>query len=801
MTSVEFDSAWKAIGDLARWYDENVGSRNEATTRLQLIDRIIFDCLGWDRNDVTAEEAHDGQYADYTFNVPRKLLIVEAKKEGVYFDLPVGMENLEYSIPGLLRTTPALKSAMEQVAGYCQSRGVPYAGVSNGHQFVIFVATRSDGIPPFDGTALVFSSLAQMRDHFLEFWNLLSKPAIEKQTLRSRLYAKSALSVPPKLSATIRPYPGTKGRNPFQSSMKAVSEFILEDVARARELERTFLQACYCHSGALSSYSLASKQMLRSRYAALFDADRPGPSVAPAAEWGETNPELLAQSFSRRPILLIGDVGVGKTTFIRHLIADDPESFREKALALYIDLGATGTLASELRNYIVDEIDRQLLSDHLIDIRLDDIVRETFAHSLSRFESGVNKGLRNSRPALYKEKEVAFLEQLMSNREEHLRMATELISRRERKQLIIFLDNSDQRSEQDQQATFLIAQEMADQWQGVIYLTLRPETYHASMQRGALTGYHPKAFTVAPPRVDRVIKKRLYFGLRATAGSVPGIDLSSIAQFDVASLSTLMKVFLHSLRARNQILTCLENISSGNVRLALELVRGFFGSGHVDTEKILYKVNYEGGYTIPIHEFQRALIYGDNVHYDPSRSPVANLFDISSVDPKEHFLQPLLLGHLRTPGPDVSAEGFVGSRRVYGYLQALGFTAEQIDVAVSRCFTKRLVETGARRVPAVLGDIEYSLRLTSVGLYHIRELSSTFTYLDAVVVDTPILDKDKREHIKDAHSLEERLQRAKLFCGYLDQCWETLETKDLPFEWPERSAEVKILMSSIAGRA
>ena len=29
-----------------------------------------FECLGWDRNDVTAEEAHGGQYADDTFNVP-----------------------------------------------------------------------------------------------------------------------------------------------------------------------------------------------------------------------------------------------------------------------------------------------------------------------------------------------------------------------------------------------------------------------------------------------------------------------------------------------------------------------------------------------------------------------------------------------------------------------------------------------------------------------------------------------------------------------------------------------------------
>jgi len=45
---------------------------------------------------------------------------------------------------------------------------------------------------------------------------------------------------------------------------------------------------------------------------------------------------------------------------------------------------------------------------------------------------------------------------------------------------------------------------MADQWDGMIYVTLRPDTYHSSARRGALTGYHPKAFTIAPPRVDRV---------------------------------------------------------------------------------------------------------------------------------------------------------------------------------------------------------------------------------------------------------------------------------------------------------
>jgi hypothetical protein len=53
-----------------------------------------------------------------------------------------------------------------------------------------------------------------------------------------------------------------------------------------------------------------------------------------------------------------------------------------------------------------------------------------------------------------------------------------------------------------------------------------------------------------------------------------------------------------------------------------------------------------GAYYIPLHEFQRAVIYGDARYYDPDRSPIANLFDVTSVDPKEHFLLPLVIGLL-----------------------------------------------------------------------------------------------------------------------------------------------------------
>ena len=41
--------------------------RNEATTRLQLIDDLFFGCLGWEKDACQAEERIEGKFIDYTF--------------------------------------------------------------------------------------------------------------------------------------------------------------------------------------------------------------------------------------------------------------------------------------------------------------------------------------------------------------------------------------------------------------------------------------------------------------------------------------------------------------------------------------------------------------------------------------------------------------------------------------------------------------------------------------------------------------------------------------------------------------
>ncbi len=55
----------------------------------------------------------------------------------------------------------------------------------------------------------------------------------------------------------------------------------------------------------------------------------------------------------------------------------------------------------------------------------------------------------------------------------------------------------------------------------IVFVCLRPETVHRTKKvSGALSGYHTKAFTIAPPRIDEVILKRLVFAQRIASGEI-----------------------------------------------------------------------------------------------------------------------------------------------------------------------------------------------------------------------------------------------------------------------------------------
>lgn len=779
--------------------------RNEATTRLQLIDSLLFDCLGWQKSECVAEESYDGTFADYSLGTPQNHLIVEAKKEDIYFTLPLGFSHLTYNIEMFKQEARDVYSAIQQAVKYCQSRGVPFGAVSNGHQLVAFLASRTDGVPPLLGKALVFPSLFSMASNFKTVWDCLSSVGVAARGLPLVLQGTDERPPPDKLSMQIRNYPRFQVRNMIQTNLQVFGELILEDVGNLPENKERFLKECYAKSGALSQYALVSRSILQSRYSQEFEESLGGPSLAAASrKSGEPaiTSEVLAQSATKRPVLLIGDVGVGKTMFVRHLIAVDAADLLDKAIVLYLDFGTKPTFTSDLAGYLEGEINRQLLEDYDIDLFHNRFVQGVYHFDLSRFEHGIYGVLRDTDYATYQVEKLKFLQTKLDSPQEHLRRSLDHLSKARQQQIVIFLDNVDQRPEDFQQEAFLIGQSMAELWPALVFVALRPETYHRSRLQGTLSAYHVKAFTISPPRIDRVIQKRLLYAIQLLEGGLIGHGLDNIEiDANLQDLAHFLRILEFSFRVNTDLVEFVDNVCGGNVRIALDIISIFLGSGHPDTPKMLEIYRETGKYLLPLHEVLRAVIYGDYRDYDPRLSEIINLFDIGSLDGTEHFLSSIILAFVEIGVRESDHSSYVSAESVYRYAQGIGFRPEQVEQTLRRLLRHKLIETEKREAATnidVSKDAVY--RITTVGSYYYRRLIGKFTYCDAMVVDTPIVERGVRETTKDETTILGRLARAEAFRQYLDSQWTKIRADVDCFDWNQQSSLLREEIAAIQHR-
>ena len=471
----------------------------------------------------------------------------------------------------------------------------------------------------------------------------------------------------------------------------------------------------------------------------------------------------------------MGDVGVGKTMFLRHLIKVDAKQDLKNGIVLYIDYGKEAALTVDLGAYVLKRAEEELLNDYSIDIREASFVRGVYHLELLRFERSTTGQYKSLNPELYVTKEIEFLEQKIADKEGHLKASLNHLSRARNQQIAVFLDNIDQRPVEFQEKVFIIAQSIAETWPVAAFVALRPDTFYHSRTQGSLAAYQPRVFTVSPPRIDLVITRRFEFALEQL--KLTG-QLESFRGFslDSRSLVLYLSALLYSFQRSNHLMELLKNVRGGNVREALSFVEAFVGSGHVDALKIVSNPQY----VIPIHEFLRAILYGDHELYDPGSSPICNLFDISTNDGREHFLLPNLLAIIERQGS--ANEGFVEAASIFSFAQELGFQAAQIHFALDRAIGKKLLETNPK-FTANPKSVAY--RITTVGAYTVRKLATFFSYVDAVVVDTPILDPEKRALIVNVDDIGLRLERARHFVDYLDTQWKKMRGGNFTFKWNE----------------
>jgi len=258
-----------------------------------------------------------------------------------------------------------------------------------------------------------------------------------------------------------------------------------------------------------------------------------------------------------------------------------------------------------------------------------------------------------------------------------------------------------------------------------VFVALRPSTFYISKTTGALAAYQTKILTISPPPADLVIERRITFALRVAEGKVAPDTFEGI-KLNLQSIVLFLRATLRAINSNESIRQFLSNITGGNTRLVIELITSFCGSPNVDARKIVDIESESGNYVVPFHEFTKHALLGEYAYFHPTSSLVAhNVYDVSSADPREHFLKSLIIAYVSSNLGQRDNDGFVQGEAIANEMSRHGFLDQQVFGALRVLCASRLLETPHAhfRELKVENDSEIPglhFRATSIGIYHTR---------------------------------------------------------------------------------
>ncbi|MCA1533721.1 type I restriction enzyme HsdR N-terminal domain-containing protein [Bradyrhizobium sp. NBAIM03] len=376
--------------------------RNEAETRHKIIDFILHQFLAWPKNRVAVEENIHPGYADYILKKANgdDLLFIEAKKEGLYFELPMPNNSTEtstfISIKKLL-TDDNIRAAMEQVRKYCFDSGCEYACVSNGHEWIFF-KTFEKGKRWETLQAFVLRSLDFFRAEYTKAWNNLSFVAITERSSLPTLLT----SAPPKDRGILYPkekiaaYSHTINANKLAAALRPVVNKYFGIIG---DHETEFMDRCYVLQRDYEDTSKGMRSLLQDSLSPYFA----GYGVQQLEETGKGGQlgGRLTKNIKRgrkgEVLVLFGGTGSGKSTFIKRLLYHKPPRWlRDHSAVAIIDLLDVPEDQQKIHQAIWSGLVKTLDSDSLLDADRSELIGGLFA---DRFQTVKKQELSGLSPA------------------------------------------------------------------------------------------------------------------------------------------------------------------------------------------------------------------------------------------------------------------------------------------------------------------------------------------------------------------------------------------------------------------
>ena len=464
--------------------------------------------MGWERTNIRMEPHGESGYVDYLLSRgDRNCLVLEAKRKGRLLVNTRNPNVANYKLGG-----PALDSARDGIAQarkYCVDHGVSYSIVTTGVEWIFFIAIRTDGRAPLEGTAIVFPTLQSVEKNFAMFHDLLSKSGNEKELPRVRLQEAEGLEVT--FSDELYSIRNPRGLRLMQKSELAI------------DLEQVFSQFFGTMSGDNDPEMLAEcfveTRESRDADATLDKITRTLTNqirVVDSSRGGALARRIEAAVETRRGefVLVIGNKGAGKSTFIDRffrLVLD--RTIREKCLVVRIDLADSSGDIDGLDGWLTMRL-KETLERELFDSSVPkyEELQGIFWKDYKRWRTGEHKFLYQKNREEFK---ISFGQHIYDLVAKHpkkyvIELLNNSIKARKLLPCIIF-DNTDHFAQKFQESVFQYAQSIFREILCFVICPITDRTIWQLSKQGPLQSYATTHFYLPVPSTKDVLSKRVNF--------------------------------------------------------------------------------------------------------------------------------------------------------------------------------------------------------------------------------------------------------------------------------------------------
>lgn len=733
----------------------------EDDTRLQIVDRVLIDVLGWPRHSIKCGAATGEGFADYLLHIDDKpRFVVEAKKSGrvLVGSRSPGAKCYKAGGPTLEEAQPGLQQAQR----YCASSGTVFSALTTGLEWIGFWALR-EGKSPFDGTAIVYPDWNAIESDFTRFFELFSPSGVGQGLFKSWVQEAEGLSV--KHSEQLRPAVSQNSlkllaKSQFASDLDGVFKNFFSSMAG--EDDREMLAKCFVESKESRQADSALQKIARNlvnRIDLLSSAN---------GEQLEDHLRAAVETSKGEFVLIVGNKGAGKSTFIdRFFDLVIPSDLAKRCVVLRADLadstGEIDTVNQWLIRTLIDEIEKGTFREGMPSYA---DLQAVFFHEYRRWQTGEFKWLYDTDKPGFKKRFGEYVFSVRTNDPElYLQRLLQCVASLRQLMPCLVFDNTDHYKQEFQEHVFQFAQSIYRKTFCFVICPITDRTIWQLSKQGPLQSYETTTFYLPVPPIKEVLEKRIAFIKEKAkddgeARQQADYFLSKGIRLSVRDIRAFAVIVEEVLLNTDYVSRLIGSLANFEVRRSLQISKRVLTSAYLSIDELTRTYLLGRNVSIPNHKIVRALICNDyNYFSQPNNDFVLDVYEIDGQEISTPFIRLSIL-RLLQDRESASRErelAYLRVEDVQDYFEPIQVGRASITKHVQKLLDYRLIE------PYVPTDMvareDCRVAIAPSGKIHVELALFNETYATQMALATPMRDNELSNNVRAALNQGGRFSR------------------------------------------